>query len=114
METSESSVEPTVIGFTARQVSGITDLSGRQLRYFEETNMASVSLQTIRKAVGYLRNSDSDGLASTVLAIHGDDIVMVTLDQTIVSLVKNPDQLYFVIDIDGIRQQLVDAIASVG
>ena len=83
------------------------------LRVIARFRASGISLQVIRKAVAYLKTMAPDGLAAVVLAIHGDDIVVVTRDQTVVSLVKNPEQLYFVIDVGGITQALSETIAYV-
>ena len=84
------------------------------LRLIAKFRGYGISLQAIRHAVEYIHRVEGKDLASAVLAVNGDDIVLVTRDQTVVSLVKNPDQLYLLIDVGGIAKAVEEALRRVG
>ncbi|MCL5012888.1 MAG: MerR family transcriptional regulator [Firmicutes bacterium] len=135
-------------GFTTKQVMSFTDLTSRQLNYFDTTGLLSpsvkrahgrgtsrlysfrdvvalrliaklrrqgISLQAVRKAVNYLHTmKEQTTLSASVLAVNGNDVVLVERDQLVVSLLKQPGQLCFLIDLGGITREVEDAIRAVG
>ncbi|PSR26005.1 MAG: MerR family transcriptional regulator [Sulfobacillus benefaciens] len=136
-----------MMGFTTKQVAAFTQLTNRQLNYFDTTGLLSpsvqsaqgrgtyrlyafrdvvalrliaklrqqgVSLQAIRKAVDYLRTMEQAALSASILAVNGDDVVLVDRNQLAISLLKQPGQLCFLIDVGGITREVEEAIRAVG
>ena len=84
------------------------------LRLIAKLRRQGISLQTVRKAVDYLHTMEQTTLSDSVLAINGEDVVMVERDQLAVSLLKQPGQLCFLIDVGGITREVEDAIRAIG
>ena len=136
-----------MVGFTTQQAARFSQLTLRQVNYFDTTKLLSpsmqiakgkgsrrlysfrdvvalrliaklrsqgLSLQSVRKAIAYLRNLGQDDLSRVVFAINGDDVVLVEPDRLAVSLVEQPGQLCFLIGIGGITQEVEAAIRQVG
>ncbi len=84
------------------------------LRLIAKLRHQGISLQAIRKAVDYLRTMEQTALSTSILAINGDDVVLVDRNQLAVSLLKRPGQFCFLIDVGGITHEVEEAIRAVG
>ncbi len=136
-----------MMGFTTKQVAAFTQLTTRQLNYFDMINLLSpsvqsaqgrgtyrlygfrdvvalrliaklrrqgISLQAVRKAVNYLHTMEQTTLSASVLAVNGDDVILVDQNQLAISLLKQPGQFCFLIDVGGITHEVEEAIRAVG
>lgn len=83
------------------------------LRLIAKLRKQGISLQAVRKAVDYLHVVEQTALSDGVLAINGEDVVLVERDQLAVSLLKQPGQLCFLIDMGGIMHEVEEAIHAV-
>lgn len=143
------------MGFTTKQVCSLTNLSARQVDYFDKTALITPSmqvaagkgssrlysyrdlialrmvsslrqsglpLQTIRKAVDFLKRYQEKDLSETVLLVNGrDDVVQLlatdpeSMTQQVMSLVKEPGQLmYLFINLGEISREVDQALHAVG
>ncbi len=84
------------------------------LRLIAKLRQQGISLQAIRNAVDYLRTMEQTALSASILAINGDDVVLVDRNQLAVSLLKHSGQLCFLIDVGGITHEVEETIRAVG
>ncbi len=84
------------------------------LRLVAKLRAQGISLQAIRKAVRYLQRLTVGDLAACVLAVNGDDVVWVDGQQSVVSVLQQPGQLCFLVDVGGITREVEDAIRKIG
>lgn len=136
-----------MIGFTSQQAALFSDLSLRQLNYFDSTHLLSpsvqpaggrgtrrlysfrdvvslriiaklrnqgISIQTIRRALTCLHAISQEELSAVVITVTGEDVALVEPDQLAVSLLKQPGQLCFLMDIGGVTHEVERAMRHVG
>jgi DNA-binding transcriptional MerR regulator len=72
-----------------------------------------VSLQSVRRAVAYLQNTEALEVSQAVLAVNGDDIMFVDRDQSLTSLIKHPRQLMWILDIGAVTQDLQEQLMAI-
>ncbi len=80
------------------------------LRSIAKLREGGVSLQAVRRAVKYIRELDQIHPSAVVLAVQGDDVTLVGKNQTVTSLIKQPGQLMFVLDISAVVKEVEAAL----
>ena len=83
------------------------------LRMVATLRSGGVSLQAIRKAIEFIRSVDDTHLAGLLLINVGGDVLLAASNELMVSLLRQPKQLYFVLDLGGVVEEVDAAIKAV-
>jgi DNA-binding transcriptional MerR regulator len=86
------------------------------LRVARELRDAGISLQSLRKVIGKLKESEGieNPLAEERLILAGDDVVLVRSEEELLSQIRRPGQLYLtaVVNLANVVEELRKAIAA--
>jgi DNA-binding transcriptional MerR regulator len=86
------------------------------LRVARELRDAGISLQSLRKVIAKLRESEGieNPLAEERLILAGDDVVLVRSEEELLSQIRRPGQLYLtaVVNLANVVEELRKAIAA--